>query len=162
MDIRLEDSAMTLTADRIELTDDEAGLLKQASRFMSEALDKPRATKISLVGEIDGERTTLDVPPDMLKTIGRLFGLMARQQTFILAPESSEIGSIQAAKILGVSRPYLISLLDKDALAYRKVGTHRRILLKEVMKYRDQMRHTRTAAMGRMVELSEKLDGYDL
>lgn len=80
----------------------------------------------------------------------------------VMAPENAELSSIEATKVLGVSRQYFISLMEKDEIPYRKVGSHRRILFKEVMKYRDQMRHTRTSAMGRMVELSEKLGGYDL
>ena len=43
---------MSVTTDRVELSDAEAALLKQASRLMSGALDHSRAHHIALVEKI--------------------------------------------------------------------------------------------------------------
>src|ERR1700688_492324 len=126
---------MTITADRVDLSDDDAELLAQASRLMSEALDRPQAHRIALVEQqADGsDSARLEVPPATLRLLSQILALMARQQTFVLYPESSELTTKQAAELLGVSRPFLIGILESGAIPHRKIGRHRRVLIKDVL-----------------------------
>jgi len=155
---------MSITADRIELSDDEAALLKQASRLMSEALDRSRAHRIVLVEEKPkGEEVArIDVPPATLRLLAQILALMAKQQTFTLCPELSELTTKQAAAVLGVSRPFLIGLLERDLIPHRKVGRHRRIFSKDVLSYRETMQAGRKQALDDLVKASEDTSGYDL
>ena len=155
---------MTITADRIELSDDEAALLKQASRLMSEALDRPRARRMTLVAKkADGsDIAKLEVPPATLRLLSEILALMAKQQTFTLYPEASELTTKQAAEVLGVSRPFLIRLLEKGVIAHRKVGRHRRVLTKDVLAHQQTMQFDRKKALDELVEASEDVGGYDL
>lgn len=155
---------MGVTADRVELSDDEAALLKQASRLMSGALDHSRAHHIALVekGPSGQEVARLDVPPQTLRLVAQLLALMARQQTFTLCPELSELTTKQAAEVLGVSRPYLIGLLDRGLIPHRKVGRHRRIFSKDVVAYKATMRVSGKQALDELVKASEDVGGYEL
>lgn len=155
---------MSITADRIELSDHDATLLKQASRLMSEALDRSHAHHIALIEKSPSgnEVARLDVPPETLRLLAQLLALMARQQTFTLCPELSELTTKQAAEVLGVSRPYLIGLLDRGQIAHRKVGRHRRIFSKDVLAYKKTMQVSRKQALDELVEASEDVGGYDL
>jgi excisionase family DNA binding protein len=155
---------MNIAADRIDLSDHDAELLAQASRLMSEALDRSEARRIALVEEkADGsDFARLEVPPATLRLLSRILALMARQQTFVLYPESSELTTKQAAEVLGVSRPFLIRVLESGEIPYRKVGRHRRVLMKDVLAYKQTMQVKSRAAMDEIVKLSEEMGGYDL
>lgn len=78
-----------ITSDRIELSDADVDLLAQASRLMSEALDRSCVHRIALVEDVEGRHGfKLEVPPATLHLLSQILALMARQQTFIrLVPE---------------------------------------------------------------------------
>ena len=155
---------MTIAADRVDLSDQDAELLSQASRLMSEALDRSQARRIALVEEnADGSDVArLEVPPATLRLLSRVLALMARQQAFVLYPESSELTTKQAAEMLGVSRPFLIRVLEAGEIPYRKVGRHRRVLMKDILAYKQSMQVKRRAALDELVTASEEVGGYDL
>jgi excisionase family DNA binding protein len=69
-----------------------------------------------------------------------------------------EISSEVAAKLLGVSRPYLNELLDIEAIPYRRVGNQRRIRVLALDKYR-QRRDTAEAGLRRMAEITNESAG---
>lgn len=154
---------MSITPDRIDLSDNDAALFAQASRLMSEALDRSSARRIALVEEqADGsDITRIQVPPATLRLLSQILALMARQQTFLLYPERSELTTKQAAELLGVSRPFLIRILEEGGISHRKVGRHRRVLMKDVLAYKQTMQVKSRAALDEMVELTEEAGGYD-
>jgi excisionase family DNA binding protein len=155
---------MTIAADRVSLSDGDAQLLAQASRLMGEALDRSKAHRIALVEErADGrDAARLEVPPATLRLLSQILALMARQQTFVLYPESSELTTKQAAEVLGVSRPFLIRVLEAGQIPFRKVGRHRRVLMQDVLAYKKTMQIKRRAALDELVKASEDTGGYDL
>jgi len=155
---------MSITADRVSLSDRDAELLAQASRLMGEALDRSSVRRIALVEERDdgGDIVRLEVPPATLRLLSQVLALMARQQTFVLYPESSELTTKQAAEVLGVSRPFLIRVLEAGQIPFRKVGRHRRVLMQDVLAYKKTMQIKRRAALDELVKASEDIGGYDL
>ena len=155
---------MSITEDRVSLSDQDAELLAQASRLMGEALDRSRARRIALVEERDdgGDIVRLEVPPATLRLLSQILALMARQQTFVLYPESSELTTKQAAEVLGVSRPFLIRVLEAGQIPFRRVGRHRRVLMQDVLAYKKTMQVKRRAALDELVKASEDMGGYDL
>jgi excisionase family DNA binding protein len=55
-----------------------------------------------------------------------------------------ELTTIEASKILGMSRQFLVQLLEKGEIPFHKIGTHRRLYVRDVMAYkarRDTSRH---------------------
>ena len=82
-----------------------------------------------------------------------------RGVTIIL--ENAELSTVQAADILKVSRPYLIKLLDDQVIPHRKVGTHRRIKMIDVMNYKNAIDAERESILDQLVaEAQEQKMGY--
>lgn len=69
-----------------------------------------------------------------------------------------EVSSEVAAKLLGVSRPYLNELLEIEAIPYRRVGNQRRIRVLALDRYR-QRRDTAEAGLRRMAEITNESAG---
>ncbi len=87
----------------------------------------------------------------------------ARGQSVVVLPPRSELSSQDAADYLGVSRQYLVGEADAGGLAYRKVGTHRRFALSEVLSYGERMRQSSLEARQELADEAqrlERIDGY--
>ncbi len=58
--------------------------------------------------------------------------------------------------------PFLIRVLEAGEIPYRKVGRHRRVLMKDILAYKQSMQVKRRAALDELVKASEDVGGYDL
>lgn len=63
----------------------------------------------------------------------------------------------QAADLLGVSRPFVVKLIDEGKLAAQKVGTHRRINESEIENWKARNRENRLESLRKLTELDEEL-----
>ena len=74
-----------------------------------------------------------------------------------LVPVSQMLTTQQAADILNVSRPFLISLLDRGDIEYSMVGRHRRIKADTLFDYKSQRDNKRAKALDELGELDGEL-----
>ena len=86
---------------------------------------------------------------------------MAKGNAVTLIPVRAELTTQQAADILNLSRPFLVEQLEKNVIPYRKVGTHRRILFKDLMQYKEAMDRNRLKAPDELTAQAQELGiGY--
>lgn len=134
-------------------------LARIAQRCIMEALDRSKAVKIKLESET-GDIPPIELPPASLRLIGQLLGLMSEGRPFTLMPEKQELTTVEAANFLNVSRPFVIKEIDAGRIQHRMVGSHRRILLSDLLDYTKQMQESREAALEELSRLSQELGDY--
>jgi excisionase family DNA binding protein len=72
-----------------------------------------------------------------------------------------ELTTQEAADVLNVSRPYVCKLLDDGVLPSRKVNTHRRVRLADVLAHKAQQAAVAETAMAELQAQAQELDlGY--
>ena len=86
---------------------------------------------------------------------------LADGQSVIVMPEAKHLTTQQAGELLGMSRPYLIRLLDVGELPYNLVGKHRRIALRDVLDYAKRRAAERKFALGKMSRDAYRAGLYD-
>ncbi|WP_052851475.1 helix-turn-helix domain-containing protein [Streptomyces avicenniae] len=95
----------------------------------------------------NGEREPLELPREAIDLLATILAHMAAGRGVSVVPRSAELTTQQAADLLNVSRPFLIGLLKAGEIAYRTVGTHRRIAASSLIDYmREDDRRRREAA----------------
>ena len=78
-----------------------------------------------------------------------------------LNPAESEVTTQQAADLLKVSRPHLIGLIGRGEVPCRKVGKHRRILMRDLLAFRQRDHADRLSAMAELQAQAQELNlGY--
>lgn len=103
----------------------------------------------------------ISIPANIFRTIIKMLVEMGNGNAVAVVPVSAELTTQQAADLLNVSRPHLIKLLEKKEIPFRMVGTHRKILARDVLNYREKTVHERRVALASMVELDEQFGLID-
>lgn len=132
---------------------------ERAARRIRDFLESHPDDPIEALGET-GDQSALVIPRQFVIIFAQILDALAQGRGVQVMQVSAELTTQQAADMLGVSRPYLISKLEAGEIPYRKVGRHRRITLQDVMEYRRRDELQRRAAADELAGLSEELGLY--
>lgn len=140
----------------------DALLARETSRRLAKfrPARRKKPLRVRVLGD-DGTEETVAIPAEVVRQLVLLLDETAAGNAVQLVPVRAEVTTQQAADLLCVSRPYLIGLLDQGAIPYRRVGTHRRMLFRDVLAYRHDFLRKRLKALEELTQLSQDLGmGY--
>jgi excisionase family DNA binding protein len=107
------------------------------------------------------EAEKMQLPAAVLEMLSVILDELADGHTVTVAPLDREITTQAAADLPNVSRPYLIKQLEAGQIPFRKVGTHRRVRLADLLRYRARLEAEAERAYSELVELSQELGLYE-
>lgn len=146
-------SAATLSNERpVASVPEESELLRNIAHY------RPRPTADPAMATLvapDGQEFPL--PASMYEVLRQAAHQLAAGLAVSIVPIGTRLSTQQAAELLGVSRPHVVKLLDYGEIPHTKVGRHRRVLLSDVLAYRDRQAARRSEALDELARLSEGL-----
>jgi excisionase family DNA binding protein len=125
-----------------------------ATRKRGGELAKSNGTVQLRVVDGDESSETVTFPAVAFRLLVQVLAEMACGNAVRLISRHADLTTQEAAELLNVSRTYLVRLLDDGHIPSHRVGTHRRVLVKDVMTYRDE--HTR-APLDELTRLDQEL-----
>src|SRR5262245_17054348 len=135
---------------------------RDSSRRLAAYLAKKQKVRVQVVSEEgQAEEEALALPAPVLDLLFAILTEMAEGNAITLIPIHAELTTQRAADLLNVSRPFVVELLEKGAIPYRKVGTHRRILFRDLMEFKQRSEARRKKALDDLVADAQEQDmGY--
>jgi excisionase family DNA binding protein len=111
--------------------------------------------KIAETGEV------IQVPKKAVEFLFVILSNMSQGKSITVIPSNAEVSTQQAAEMLNVSRPFVVKLIDEGRLSSKKVGSHRRILLEDLVKFEKSFKKQRTKALEFLTQQAQDLGmGY--
>ncbi|GAB2480986.1 helix-turn-helix domain-containing protein [Nocardiopsis aegyptia] len=109
---------------------------------------------------VEASQEELLLPRSAVELLAVVLAHMAAGRGVSIVPDHAELTTQQAADMLNVSRPHLIGLLQAGEIAYRKVGTHRRVRADSLMEYMRADDQRRREAADELSAMTREL-GFD-
>ena len=110
---------------------------------------------------VDADGSPIDVPGELVVMLRAVVEQLRAGNGVSVASVHAELTTVEAAEILGVSRPHLVKLLEQGAMPHRMVGSHRRVRLIDVLAYRDRQDEQSRRALDELTAQAEELGLYD-
>jgi excisionase family DNA binding protein len=132
-------------------------VLQSIKSFISNPPDKVTFEVVN--PEVKGVQITIE--KDLLRFMVNILNLVSRGEGVTLIPQDTELTTGEAANLLKVSRPYLVKILDEGLIPSRKVGIYRRVLLSDLLEYKDKEKLKREEALDELTRLSQEMGLYD-
>jgi len=146
---------MAALAEPIRIAPQDEHEVEQASRVYRTLVREHAA---ALIGP-SGER--IELPPALLDVLLRVVEKMQEGQAVAVMPLMEELSTQAAADLLGVSRQFFVRECEAHKLPFHYTGTHRRVLLKDLLDYKKRRDQGRRQALVDIARQSEEIGEYD-
>jgi len=130
----------------------ELSALKSAAARVNDSVIPPRI----LVGE-----EVITLPSEVVDAVQDLLTRFANGDSVVIGSARTLLTTSQVADLLGVSRSFVVHLIDDGQLDYEFRGTHRRVSLTETVRYLEESKRERRAKLDAIAEVTAETGGYD-
>lgn len=134
----------------------DAALARTSSRLLAACIGHGPTARLRVIDGAD----EIEVPVSALRMLVDILANMAEGNAINLVPIHAELTTQQAADFLNVSRPYLVGLLEQGELPHHKVGTHRRVLFRDLLTYREHQLARSKEAFAELSDDAQKMGFY--
>ncbi len=104
-----------------------------------------------------GSEDALVLPREAVNLLAFILAQAAEGRGVAIVPSHAELTTQQAADMLNVSRPYIVSLLENGEIPFRLVGRHRRIRFDDLKVYQRQNEAKSRSAADELTALGQEL-----
>lgn len=141
-------------------SENDKRIASETSQLLEPHVSHAHQVQVQIVGDAASAQV-LSIPAPALRLLNEILKEMAKGNAVTLIPIHALLTTQEAADILNVSRPFLIGLLDAGKIPYQRLGSHRRILFKDLMMFKDRADAAREEAFRALTEEAQELDmGY--
>lgn len=144
--------------------------IKRPSKAEQKAAIQSYSALVAALEQITSESTEIEIeetqdkiviPFRALKLLENILKAMSEGKPISIVPIATEVTTQKAAEILGCSRPHLVKLLEDGEIDFTKIGKHRRIMLEDVMNYRQKMKDEQKKHLIDIMNADEESGLYD-
>jgi len=111
--------------------------------------------------DADGDEINLSVSRESAEFLAEVMDAEASGREVVFSRAPNEVSPEDAAKMLGMSRPFVRKLMDKGDLPFRMVGSHHRIAVSDLETYWAGERVRRHQAMAKFLALENELGLFE-
>ena len=105
--------------------------------------------------------TQLDLPPMVKALLREIADYVRSGETIYMLAADQELSPNEAAKHLKMSRTHLCKLLDRGEIPSHKVGSHRRILVSDLVEFNRQRHADQLELAEKFARQRETADAVD-
>ena len=129
------------------------------ARFLRRLAAFKEPARARLVGP-DGSE--IDIPDELHGVLFDVVDALSHGLAIMVAPHNTMLTTQEAADLLNVSRPTLVRLLTDGEIPYSMRGRHRRVMLRDVLDYRDHSRQERHRVLDQLAADAEDDGLYEV
>ena len=134
---------------------------RQKSKMVAleQLLESQDSGRMQVIVSNDGDdKVVMEVSSHALELFRELLEKIEEGTGVEIVRQDQELTTSEAAEILGVSRPYLVDLLEDGEIPFHKVGSHRRVQASDVLEFKRLRRQRSRDAMKELAQEDRKLD----
>lgn len=136
-------------------TDKDMSLAEESRRKLSAYIQSTNDPAFQLMKRGKGGEIIL-IPAAALHLLVIILSQMAKGNAVTLIPVHAELTTQEAADLLNVSRPFLVNLLEEGKIPFRRVGSRRRVLAKDVLRYKEEIDKKRLEILEELANEAQK------
>ncbi len=139
-----------------DLSPESVATIRKNLDALKEYLSKGQVASIRI-----GKGKEIPLPESLINLFSQALTKAAAGKKVVIVEEDDEVSPEKAAEFLHVSRPFLVKQLDAGEIPFHMVGTHRRILMSDIIEYKRKRKERTQEILQQMREEAEELGLYE-